>query len=356
MKKSNNELQLKDVIKKIADVDSSVGEQTASYIDTLTKPRGSLGRLEELAVELAEITGDPFPRVSPPGVIVMAADHGIAAEGVSAFPQEVTAQMVGNFLQGGAAINVFARQIEAMFKIVDIGVAQDLDGQGLLKRKIRYGTANFLKANAMSREEAIQSILVGIEVAEQLIEDGAKCLIPGEMGIANTTSSSAILAILSGQDVSTLVGAGTGINEEQILHKQRVIQESLAQRKPNPADPIDILMKVGGLEIGGLAGVMLGAAAKRTPILVDGFISTIAALLASRLCPTAKDYMIVGHQSQEPGHQVALSLLGKKPLLDLGLRLGEGSGAAIAFPILESAVRMLGEMATFSSAGVSDKE
>lgn len=356
MKSNDKEAQMNDVINTIREVDQAVGEQAVTYIDTLTKPKGSLGRLEELAIEIAQITGEPFPRVSPPGVIVMAGDHGIAAEGVSAFPQEVTAQMVGNFLQGGAAINVFARQIDALFKIVDIGVAQDLEGDGLLQRKIRYGTANFLKEDAMTREEAIESVLVGVEVADQMIKDGAKCLILGEMGIANTTSSSAVLAVLSGQDISTLVGAGTGISQDRVLHKQKVIQEALDQRKPNPVDPIDILAKVGGLEIGGMAGAMLGAATKRTPILVDGFISTIAALLACKLCPAVKDYMIVGHQSQEPGHQVALSLLGKKPLLDLGLRLGEGSGAAIAFPILESAVRMINEMATFSSAGVSDKE
>jgi nicotinate-nucleotide--dimethylbenzimidazole phosphoribosyltransferase len=344
------------ILEKIQPVDQEMGERVSNYINTLTKPPGSLGRLEELAIQLAQMTSEPFPLVSPPGVIVMAGDHGIAEEGVSAFPQEVTGQMVLNFLSGGAAINVFSRQIGAMFEIVDIGVAQDLEGDGLLQRKIRYGTANFLKEDAMTREEAQASIQVGIEIAEKVIQDGAKCLILGEMGIANTTSSSAILAALSGQDIATLVGAGTGITSEKIRHKQKVIQEALETRKPDPKDPIDVLTKVGGLEIGGMTGAMLAAAGNRVPILVDGFISTVAALLASRLCETVKDYMIVGHQSQEPGHEVALRLLGKQPLLDLGLRLGEGSGAAVAFPILEAATRMVKEMATFSSAGVTDKE
>jgi nicotinate-nucleotide--dimethylbenzimidazole phosphoribosyltransferase len=344
------------IIERIQPVDQQMGEQVSNYIDTLTKPPGSLGRLEELAIQLAQMTSDPFPRVSPPGVIVMAGDHGIAEEGVSAFPQEVTGQMVLNFLAGGAAINVFSRQIGALLKIVDIGVAQDLEGKGLLQRKIRFGTANFLEEDAMTREEAQASIQVGVEVAENMIKDGAKCLILGEMGIANTTSSSAILAALSGHDIATLVGAGTGITSEKIRHKQKVIQEALEARKPDPKDPIDVLTRVGGLEIGGMTGAMLAAAGNRVPILVDGFISTVAALLASRLCETVKDYMIVGHQSQEPGHEVALRLLGKQPLLDLGLRLGEGSGAAVAFPILEAATRMLIEMATFSSAGVTDKE
>lgn len=324
-----------------------------AYIDTLTKPQGSLGRLEELAIELAQITGTSFPTVTPPGVIVFAADHGIAAEGVSAFPQEVTTQMVLNFLQGGAAINVFARHIGALFSIVDIGVAHDVEGEGLIQRKIRYGTANFLIEDAMSKAEAVQALEVGIEAAEQIIEQGAKCLILGEMGIGNTSSSSAILAVLSGEKIESIVGRGTGIPSERLLYKQQVIEQALASRQPDSHDPLDILAKVGGLEIAGMAGAMLATAKHRLPILVDGFICTVAALLAEKICPMVKEYLIAGHQSQEPGHQVALQLLEKKPLLDLQLRLGEGSGAAVAFPIVEAATRMLKEMATFSSAGVS---
>lgn len=341
------------IVHKIPAINEQKGEEVRAYIDTLTKPQGSLGRLEELAIELAQITGKSFPTVTPPGVIVFAADHGIAAEGVSAFPQEVTTQMVLNFLQGGAAINVFARHIGALFSIVDIGVAHDVEGEGLIQRKIRYGTANFLIEDAMSKSEAVQALEVGIEAAEQIIEQGAKCLILGEMGIGNTSSSSAILAVLSGEKIESIVGRGTGIPSEKLLYKQQVIEQALDRRQPDPHDPLDILAKVGGLEIAGMAGAMLATAKHRLPILVDGFICTVAALLAEKICPMVKEYLIAGHQSQEPGHQVALQLLEKKPLLDLQLRLGEGSGAAVAFPIVEAATRMLKEMATFSSAGVS---
>jgi nicotinate-nucleotide--dimethylbenzimidazole phosphoribosyltransferase len=312
-----------------------------------------LGRLEELAIQLAEITSEAFPVVSPAGVIVFAADHGVVEEGVSAFPQEVTVQMVMNFLNNGAAINVFSRQIGAMFEVVDIGVAADIAAESVVKRKVRYGTNNFCKQDAMTREEAELAISAGYERAENMIQQGCKCLILGEMGIGNTTPSSAILAVLSGQEISKLVGKGTGIATEKIIHKQEVIVRALTERKPDRKDPIDILAKIGGLEIAGMTGAMLAAAANRIPILVDGFICTISALLARGICDSASDYMIVGHRSVEPGHEIALKLLGKKPLLDLDLRLGEGSGAAVAFPILQSATLMLKEMATFASAGIS---
>ncbi|MCM3728479.1 nicotinate-nucleotide--dimethylbenzimidazole phosphoribosyltransferase [Neobacillus cucumis] len=339
----------------IQPLDREMGQQVRKYIDTLTKPPGSLGRLEELAIQLAEMTSDSFPVVSPPGVIVFAADHGVVEEGVSAFPQEVTVQMVMNFLNSGAAINVFSRQIGAKFEVVDIGVAADIEADGFVNRKIRYGTNNICQQDAMTIEEAEQAIAVGYERAEQMIQQGIKCLIVGEMGIGNTTPSSAIAAVLSGQDISALVGRGTGIATEKIRHKQEVITRALKDRNPDRKDPIDILAKLGGLEIAGMTGAMLSAARNRIPILVDGFICTIAALLAREICETAADYMIVGHRSVEPGHEFALQLLGKKPLLDLDLRLGEGSGAAVAFPILQSATLMLKEMATFASAGISNE-
>lgn len=344
---------MKGVKTAIPPLDIEMGQKVREYIDTLTKPPGSLGRLEELAVQLAEMTSEAFPVVSPPGVIVFAADHGVVEEGVSAFPQEVTVQMVLNFLNRGAAINVFSRQIGAMFEVVDIGVASDIEADGVVKRKIRYGTNNFCKQDAMTREEVEKAIAVGYERAEQMIKQGSKCLILGEMGIGNTTPSSAILGVLSGQDITALVGRGTGISAEKIRHKQEVITRALMERKPDPKDPIDILAKLGGLEKAGMTGAMLAAAANRIPILVDGFICTISALLAREICETASDYMIVGHRSVEPGHEIAIHLLGKKPLLDLDLRLGEGSGAAVAFPILQSAALMLKEMATFASAGIS---
>ncbi|MFA9558478.1 nicotinate-nucleotide--dimethylbenzimidazole phosphoribosyltransferase [Evansella sp. AB-rgal1] len=347
---------MRNTIEAIRPVDKTVGNDVQAYLHTLTKPIGSLGMLESLAVQLGEITSNKFPEVSPPGIIVFAADHGIADEGVSAYPKEVTAQMVHNFLQGGAAINVLAKQIGAMFQIVDIGVSTFIESENLVNRKIRNGTGNFLYEDAMSRKEAIDAIEVGIDVATKLIQDGAKCIIPGEMGIGNTTSSSAILAILSQEDISMIVGSGTGITEEQRKYKEKVIQNSITSREPNREDVMDVLAKVGGLEIAGMTGAILGAASKKTPILIDGFISTIAALVAVKLCEHVKDYLIIGHQSEERGHQIALEMLECKPILNLQLRLGEGTGAALAFPLLKASVNILQEMATFSSAGVTERE
>lgn len=337
----------------IQPLDKEMGKKARAYIDNLTKPPGSLGRLEELAIELAEMTSEAFPVVSPPGVIVFAADHGVVDEGVSAFPQEVTVQMILNFLTGGAAINVFSRQIGAAFEVVDVGVAGDIRAEGVVNRKIRYGTGNFCNQDAMTREEVEKALAVGYERAENMIQQGSKCLILGEMGIGNTTASSAILAVLSGQDVHGLVGCGTGIAPEKLSHKKAVIERAIEERNPDKNDPIDVLAKVGGLEIAAMTGAMLAGARHRIPILLDGFICTVAALLAKEICSTSCKYMIAGHRSVEPGHEMALKLLGKKPILDLGLRLGEGSGAAVAFPILQSAALMLKEMATFTSAGIT---
>jgi nicotinate-nucleotide--dimethylbenzimidazole phosphoribosyltransferase len=344
---------MKQLFEVIPKVNKEMGRQVSEYINTLTKPLGSLGRLEELAIHLAEMKNEAFPSVTPPGVLVFAADHGITDEGVSAYPQAVTEQMVRNFLNGGAAINVFSRQIGALLEVIDIGVANDIEHESLINQKFRYGTANFYHEDAMSRQEAEQAIEVGYKQALQIINKGAQCLILGEMGIGNTTSSSAILAVLSCRDISLLVGKGTGITDETFLHKTEIIKHALERRNPNPNDPIDIIAKVGGLEIAGMAGAMLAASRLRVPILVDGFICSIAALVAKLISPGVEDFMIVTHQSIEPGHQIALSLLGKKPILDLGLRLGEGTGAAISFPIIQSATLMLTEMATFHSAGIS---
>lgn len=332
-----------------------LGKQVKDYINTLTKPLGSLGKLEELAVELAEMKNEPFPKIDPPGVLVFAADHGITEEGVSAYPQAVTGQMVRNFLHGGAAINVFSREIGAFLDIVDIGVAESIEHPTLINQKVRFGTANFYQKNAMSVQEAEKAIEIGYQQALSMAEKGAQCLILGEMGIGNTTSSSAVLAVLSNGDVASLVGTGTGISQGRIEHKAQIIEQAIQRRNPDPNNPIDILSKVGGLEIAGMAGAMLAAASKRLPILVDGFICTVAALLAKSISAEVVDYMIVTHQSVEPGHKLALSLLGKKPIIDLGLRLGEGTGAAISYPLIKSATLMLSEMATFTSAGISSK-
>lgn len=339
----------------IEPVDHEAREQARQHVDQLTKPLGSLGRLEELAIELAGMTGEAFPVVTPPGVLVFAADHGVAVEGVSAYPQEVTAQMVLNMVHGGAGINVFARQIGALQKIVDVGVLAPVEAPGVYSKRIRAASGNMLREAAMSAEEAERSLAVGIEMAEAVISEGAKVLIVGEVGIGNTTASSAVLAALTGADPQEIVGRGTGLDDAGWQRKKAVVREALALHKPDADKPLDVLAKVGGLEIGAMAGAILGAASRRVPVLLDGFIATVAALLAVKIDAGVSDYLIAGHRSQEPGHAFVLQALGKEPLLDLHLRLGEGSGAAVAFPIVEAATRMLKEMATFASAGVSDR-
>ncbi|AMD02193.1 nicotinate-nucleotide--dimethylbenzimidazole phosphoribosyltransferase [Halomonas chromatireducens] len=355
---------LADPLARLQSTDRDIAGRVADHLDQLTKPPGSLGRLESLAITLATITGEELPRITPPGVLVFAADHGVAAEGVSAFPQAVTAQMVGNFVAGGAAINVFARQIGARLEVIDVGVASELSRDsaarggesGLVHDKVRRGTANFAEQDAMQRSEAVQAIEVGIRAAERAVAAGCRCLIVGEMGIANTTASSAMLAVLTGEPVADLTGQGTGIPESRLAHKQAVIERAIEARAPDPQDPLDILSKLGGLEIAAMAGAYLGGASRRVPLLVDGFIATVAALLACRIDPKVRDYLVFGHRSREPGHVHALTALGGDPLLELGLRLGEGTGAALAFPLLEAATRMLADMATFASAGVAGSE
>ncbi|MFQ3788405.1 nicotinate-nucleotide--dimethylbenzimidazole phosphoribosyltransferase [Halomonas sp. A29] len=344
---------LADTLAAIVPVDDALAPAVQTRLDNLTKPPGSLGRLELLVIQLACLSGSAAPAVRPPGVIVFAADHGVAEEGVSAFPQEVTAQMVANFAAGGAAINVFARQIGARLEVVDVGVKGVAEGEGVVIDKIRPGTANFAREDAMSRAEAERAIEVGIRAATRSHHAGCRCLIVGEMGIANTTASSAVLAALSGLPASRLVGLGTGIEPARLAHKAAVIEGALAARDADPSQPLEVLAKLGGLEIAAMAGAYLGAAVRRMPILVDGFIATVAALVACRLAPALRGYLIFAHRSCEPGHDVALELLEAEPLLDLQLRLGEGTGAALVFPLLEAACRMLAEMATFDSAGVA---
>nr|WP_163503745.1 nicotinate-nucleotide--dimethylbenzimidazole phosphoribosyltransferase [Halomonas socia] len=342
---------MSDAFSSLPDFDAACAAQAAAHLDTLTKPPGSLGRLEPLAVQLAGIRGEPFPRVSPPGVLVFAADHGIAAEDVSAFPQSVTAQMVANFVAGGAAINVFARQIGARLEVIDVGVAGAVSG--VVDEKVRAGTANFAVEDAMTRGEAMQAIGVGQRAAERAVEAGCRSLIVGEMGIANTTASSALLAVLTGRPVAELVGRGTGIDDAGLARKRAVIEAAIAARAPDADDPLGVLASLGGLEIAAMAGAFLEGAARRVPLLVDGFIATVAALLACRLAPELRGYLIFAHRSHETGHGAALAALEASPLLDLELRLGEGSGAALAFALLEAACRMLSEMASFETAGIS---
>lgn len=343
------------IVDHIQSVDFHAGEEARRYLDTLTKPPGSLGTLETLAIQLSAITGELKPSVMPPAVIVFAADHGVAAEGVSAFPQSVTAQMVANFAQGGAAVNVFARQIGARIEVVDVGVASDITAAGVVNAKVCRGTANMVVADAMQPEQAFDAINAGVAAVERAKAVGAKCIMVGEMGIANTTASSAMLAVLTGEPVASLVGVGTGINQQQLAHKVAVIERAIAARNADPQFPLAVLAKLGGLEIAAMTGAYLAAARQRLPAIVDGFIATVAALTACRICPAVRGYLIFGHRSQEPGHNVALTALDAKPLLDMGMRLGEGSGAVLAYPLLQSATAMMVEMATFDSAGVSDK-
>lgn len=348
--------KLSPVVSSIEPLDAGAMAAARERQNQLTKPPGSLGRLEELSVQMAGIQGTAEP-VLPKrkAVIVMAADHGVAEEGVSLFPQEVTPQMVLNFVGGGAGINVLSRHVGADVIVVDIGVAaQFASEEGIESRKISLGTKNMANGPAMTVAEAIESIMVGIDIARREIDNGAGMLATGDMGIANTTASAAITAIITGRAVEEVTGKGTGIDDEGLAHKVAVINRAISVNNPDKGDPIDVLAKVGGLEIGGLAGVILGAASRRTPVVIDGFISGAAALIACAIAPAAKGYVIPAHRSVEAGHNAVLSHLGLEPLLDLGLRLGEGTGGALAMTIVESAIKILAEMATFSQAGVSE--
>jgi nicotinate-nucleotide--dimethylbenzimidazole phosphoribosyltransferase len=330
--------------------------QAQVRLDNKTKPSGSLGRLEELACRLAAIYRTPSPEPPVKAVVVMAADHGVAEEGVSAYPQEVTGQMLRNFAMGGAAINVLAGLQQARVVVVDMGSAAGLRGQGSGVREHRLGpgTANFRRGPAMSRETGIRAVEIGIALAGELHETGVGVLAVGEMGIANTTAASAITAALLDQPAERVTGRGTGVGDERLRRKIQTIQDALAVNRPNVADPLDVLAKVGGFEIGGLAGVMLGAAACKMGVVLDGFITGAAALLAAALCPTVRDYLVAAHRSPEPGHALILSYLGLRPLLDLEMRLGEGTAAVLALNILEASLRLLRDMATFAAAGVTD--
>jgi nicotinate-nucleotide--dimethylbenzimidazole phosphoribosyltransferase len=324
--------------------------------NVLTKPTGSLGRLEQLSILIAGIQGRPIPQIKKKAVIVMAADHGVAARGTSAYPQDVTAQMVLNFLRGGAGINVISRQVGARVIIVDMGVTvQPEADKRLVSRRIAAGTQDMSRGHAMTLAQVKQALETGIEIVTAEIKKGLDIVATGDMGIGNTTASSAICAIMTGKTVAEVTGRGTGLNDIQLQQKIKIINEAITRNKPESSKPLEVLAKVGGFEIGGLAGVILGAAAHRIPIVIDGFISGAAALIAAGLCPQSKDYMIAGHCSVEPGHKLLLQYLGLKPLLDLEMRLGEGTGAALAMSLAETSVRILNEMATFAEAGVSDK-
>ena len=348
---------IKATIARIEPMSQEFHARAQLALDQLTKPVGSLGRLEELAAQYVAITQELPPRMSTSVVLTLAADHGVAREGVSAYPASVTAQMVKNFLNGGAAINVLAKQVGAQVRVVDMGVESDLGNvQGLLNRKIGSGTKNFAEGPAMSHEQALQSIDVGIGLAQDAYADGLRVIGIGEMGIGNTTSSSAIAAVMTGQSVVNVTGKGTGVDSERLRTKVQIIEQGIQRNEPDADNPVDVLAKVGGFEIGGLVGLILGGAACRIPVVLDGFITGAAMLLAQALVPHCRDYVIPAHCSAECGHRAVLEHLGLHPLFDLDLRLGEGTGACLAIGLLQASIACLRDMATFDSAGVDGAE
>ena len=340
---------------RIAPSDEAAARSARAHHDRLTKPSGSLGRLETLGVQLAAISGvDPPPSPSPAAVAVFAADHGVVAAGVTRWPQQVTGQMVANFLAGGAAINVLARQVAASVTVIDVGVVTepDVPGPGLLRRRVRNGTANLADGPAMSQDEVQSARDIGADVAAQLVADGAAALVTGDMGIGNTTPAAAVIAALTGHSAADVTGRGTGIDDETLRRKTSIIEKALTRLRSD-AQPLQVLAEVGGLEIAALAGFIVGGAAQRVPVVVDGVVSCAALLAAYVDCPAVLPYVIAGHRSTEPGAAVVLDQLSLTPVLDLDLRLGEGTGGCLALPVVEAAARILREMASFDAAGVS---
>ncbi len=366
---------MQKTLKRITPVKTEFFEKAQKRLDNLTKPLGSLGRLEEFARSLVAISENTMPVLDKKVIFTFAGDHGVAEEGVSAFPKEVTRQMVFNFLNGGAGINVLARHAGAEVVVIDIGVDYDFNPQStplsksgdegdlkgemgglFISKKVVMGTKNIRKQPAMTRQEAEQCIGAGIELATAYAQKGYKIFGTGEMGIANTTPSSAIAAVLTGKPVSEVTGKGTGIGDDALRNKIKVIEDAIAVNKPDPSNAVDVLAKVGGAEIGGIAGLIIGAAANGIPVVIDGFISTAGALIAYCIEPNTKDYMFAAHNSVEIGHKAMLEKIGLRPILDLDLRLGEGTGAALAMLIIEAGLKIYKEMATFGEARVSKNE
>ncbi len=347
---------LESTIQKITSQDGTARQRARARLEQLIMPYWALGRLLDLAEDLAGMTGSLKPPLKRKTIVTMAGDHGVVAEGISAYPQEVTPQMVHGIVAGVAGVSALSRQAGASVVVVDMGVAGDLSelvaSGKIISKRIAAGTSNMATGAAMSRDEAIRAIEAGIDIA---IELGSSVDVfgTGDMGIGNTTPSSAIVSVLSGSPVADVTGRGTGINDSQLEHKIRVIEKCIQVNQPNKNDGLDVLAKVGGFEIGGIAGLILGAASLKKPVVVDGFISTAGALIAHSLAPASAQYMIAAHRSVEQGHRVALDILGKIPLIDLDLRLGEGTGAALAMNFVEAAARILTDVATFEEAAVS---
>jgi nicotinate-nucleotide--dimethylbenzimidazole phosphoribosyltransferase len=349
--------KIEKTLAAIKPVDSALLEKAQRRLDNLTKPRGSLGRLEEMAKRIVAITGKERPRLKHKVIFTLASDHGVAMRGVSAFPQDVTPQMVENFLRGGAGINVLSRHVGARVVVVDMGVIKDIPARkGLIIRKIACGTKDMTLGPAMTPDEAERSIEAGIDILEGELTKGVDIAGTGDMGIGNTTPSSAICSVMTGAGVREVTGRGTGIDDQTLKNKIEVIEKAIELNKPDKNDPIDVLSKVGGFEIGGIAGIILACAARRIPVVVDGFISGAGALIAFGLSRNVRDYIFPSHESQEIGHKKMLEKMGMKAYLDLGLRLGEGTGAALAIDLIEAGIKIHNEMATFGEAGVSEEK
>jgi nicotinate-nucleotide--dimethylbenzimidazole phosphoribosyltransferase len=348
--------KINQMLANIKPLDEKAMAEARMRQDNLTKPQGSLGQLESVSIQIAGIKGNPRPRITHKVIFTLAGDHGVTRDRVSAYPSEVTPQMVYNFLRGGAGINVLARHIGARVIVADLGVASVLERHpGLKDRKVAMGTRNMAREPAMTREQAIRSIEAGIQLVEEELTKGVDILGTGDMGIGNTTASSAITAAITGADVAAVTGRGTGLDNKGWERKVKIIEKALDINRPDPKDAIDILSKVGGFEIGGIAGVILAGARYRVPVVIDGFISGAAALIATTLSPEVKPYLIASHQSAEQGHWILLEYLGLKPLLNLDLRLGEGTGAALGIFLVEASLKILDEMTTFAEASISEK-
>jgi len=345
---------LQKTLTKIKDIDHGAAEKAQARLDGLIKPRGSLGKLEEIVVQLAGIQSNPRPQLGPKLLVIMAADHGVAKEGVTAFPSDGSTKMLLNFLNQGAAVNVLAQYTNTRILLVDVGLNGDpIVHPNLCVRRIKPGSGNISREAAMSETEAIAAIETGIELVEREADAGVGLVAVGELGIGNTTPSTAILACISGEDIQAITGRGTGLDDGALLIKQQVIQKALEINQPDQDNPLDILSKVGGLEIAALTGVMLSCAARRVPVVLDGFVSGAAAMLACRMNARCSQYMIASHLSEETGHRTMLTELGLRPLLDLGLRIGEGTGAVLALPLIESVVKIINETASQAEVGIS---
>jgi nicotinate-nucleotide--dimethylbenzimidazole phosphoribosyltransferase len=349
---------LKDVLDAVGPVDSTWIDRARARTSQLIMPHRALGRLHDISERLCGIQQTLTPKTDRKAVLVMAGDHGIASEGVSAYPQEVTGAMVKAFLNGGAGINALSRHAKAEVWVADLGIIPDIESGGdcrLLVHKVSRGTRNFAQGQAMTREQAELSILTGFRIASQRFAEGIDLLGTGDMGIGNSTPSAAIGAVLTGKSVEVTVGRGTGIDDRGLKIKREMIKRGIDLNRPDPTDGLDVLAKVGGFEIGGIAGAIFAGAYHRKPVVVDGFISTAGALVAHALCPAVRDYLFAGHRSEEPGHAAMLAHIGLDPILDLGMRLGEGTGAVLAMSIIDAAACVFKEVATFDEAGVPGK-